>query len=93
MTAPPSPCSPPTATTLLSAAQPQTPSATSTTAPLRKADRREAYRYTCASDTGRGRRGARPVSWSRLPMEDDLEGPFGARCYTLTLWEAIDRGF
>lgn len=29
------------------------------------------------------------MSWSRLPMEDDLEGPFGACCYTLTLWEAI----
>ncbi|MGV9249610.1 DEAD/DEAH box helicase family protein [Streptomyces sp. NPDC003710] len=28
----------------------------------------------------------------RLYMEDDLEGPFGARCYTLTLSEAIDRG-
>ncbi|MFF9410782.1 Helicase associated domain protein [Streptomyces anandii] len=25
-------------------------------------------------------------------MEDDPEGPFGARCYTLTLSEAIDRG-
>ncbi|MGY0071789.1 Helicase associated domain protein (plasmid) [Streptomyces sp. QTS137] len=25
-------------------------------------------------------------------MEDDSEGPFGARCYTLTLSEAIDRG-
>ncbi|MGA5354870.1 hypothetical protein ACPCJU_21310 [Streptomyces thermodiastaticus] len=25
-------------------------------------------------------------------MEDDAEGPFGARCYTLTLSEAIDRG-
>ncbi|MFH9250853.1 Helicase associated domain protein [Streptomyces lydicus] len=25
-------------------------------------------------------------------MEDDLDGPFGARCYTLTLSEAIDRG-
>ncbi|MEU5239432.1 Helicase associated domain protein [Streptomyces lydicus] len=25
-------------------------------------------------------------------MEDDQDGPFGARCYTLTLSEAIDRG-
>jgi predicted helicase len=25
-------------------------------------------------------------------MEDDPDGPFGARCYTLTLSEAIDRG-
>ncbi|QTD95797.1 Helicase associated domain protein [Streptomyces cyanogenus] len=25
-------------------------------------------------------------------MEDDPQGPFGARCYTLTLSEAIDRG-
>ncbi|OSZ61566.1 helicase [Streptomyces pharetrae CZA14] len=25
-------------------------------------------------------------------MEDDSDGPFGARCYTLTLSEAIDRG-
>ncbi|MFE9629205.1 Helicase associated domain protein [Streptomyces sp. NPDC006527] len=25
-------------------------------------------------------------------MEDDADGPFGARCYTLTLSEAIDRG-
>ncbi|MFJ6793345.1 Helicase associated domain protein [Streptomyces sp. NPDC091268] len=25
-------------------------------------------------------------------MEDDADGPFGARCYTLTLAEAIDRG-
>ncbi|MFE0192969.1 Helicase associated domain protein [Streptomyces sp. NPDC058989] len=25
-------------------------------------------------------------------MEDDRDGPFGARCYTLTLSEAIDRG-
>lgn len=25
-------------------------------------------------------------------MDDDPAGPFGARCYTLTLSEAIDRG-
>ncbi|MFE3588118.1 hypothetical protein ACFXOY_11400 [Streptomyces niveus] len=25
-------------------------------------------------------------------MEDDPDGPFGARCFTLTLSEAIDRG-
>ncbi|WP_374322480.1 Helicase associated domain protein [Streptomyces sp. AP-93] len=25
-------------------------------------------------------------------MEDDADGPFGARCYTLTLSEAVDRG-
>jgi predicted helicase len=38
-------------------------------------------------DTGQGAPGELVAS-----MEDDPDGPFGARCYTLTLSEAIDRG-
>lgn len=38
-------------------------------------------------DAGQGAPGELVAS-----MEDDPEGPFGARCYTLTLSEAIDRG-
>ncbi|MFF9006803.1 Helicase associated domain protein [Streptomyces goshikiensis] len=39
-----------------------------------------------ADDGGRGRSGL------VASMEDDPAGPFGARCHTLTLSEAIDRG-
>ncbi|MFE0905384.1 Helicase associated domain protein [Streptomyces rochei] len=38
-------------------------------------------------DAGQGAPGELVAS-----MEDDPDGPFGARCYTLTLSEAIDRG-
>ncbi|MFI1004973.1 Helicase associated domain protein [Streptomyces galbus] len=38
-------------------------------------------------DAGQGAPGELVAS-----MEDDADGPFGARCYTLTLSEAIDRG-
>ncbi|MFI8952754.1 Helicase associated domain protein [Streptomyces sp. NPDC053750] len=38
-------------------------------------------------DVGQGAPGELVAS-----MEDDPDGPFGARCYTLTLSEAIDRG-
>ncbi|MFD9301455.1 Helicase associated domain protein [Streptomyces sp. NPDC060048] len=41
---------------------------------------------TTATDKARGRGGL------VASMEDDANGPFGARCYTLTLSEAIDRG-
>ncbi|MDJ0379929.1 DEAD/DEAH box helicase [Streptomyces sp. G-G2] len=40
-----------------------------------------------------GGAGARPPGGALVAsMEDDPEGPFGARCHTLTLSEAIDRG-
>ncbi|MFD7560502.1 helicase, partial [Streptomyces sp. NPDC059835] len=40
----------------------------------------------------RGGSGAKGGGELVASMEDDPRGPFGARCYTLSLSEAIDRG-
>lgn len=52
----------------------------------------ESTESTESGESGDRPEGARGRGGLVASMEDDPDGPFGARCYTLTLSEAVDRG-